>query len=225
MAPVTERRRRQILLLGSAAIWLCLSSFGSSRQGTTFVESTAVAAKPQEGPQVSRADALRLLPALAVGGFAAPSRGASGVTAPWGKRPDGGDDEIHTGGVEWEDIKVGTGASPAIGDQIAINYQVKAIVREREIIIDDTKGTARDFRFGTGQMIPGMDEGVAGMRTGGTRKMRIPGNLAFGSKAIPAAVGRPSVPQYTPVEATVTLEFIPGTDAVYDYATSDRSED
>ena len=123
--------------------------------------------------------------------------------------------------MEWEDVKTGTGASPQIGDQIGIQYQIKAFIREREIIVEDTKGKARDFRFGVGQLLPGMDEGIRGMKTGGVRKMRIPGNLAFGDKGLPSAPGRPALPPYSPVEATVTLDFIPGSDAVYDYGESD----
>lgn len=145
------------------------------------------------------------------------------MTKGWGKDEDGNDDELHTGGVEWEDIKIGTGATPKIGMIVAIQFVAKANVREREITIDDTKGTARDYRFGIGQMVPGMDEGLVGMRTGGIRKMRIPGNLAFANKAVPAAPGRPSVPAYTPIEVTVTLDFIPGADDVYKYGTDEAS--
>jgi len=52
-----------------------------------------------------------------------------------------------------------TGASPQIGDQIGLRYVLKAYVREREVIVEDnTKGKAKDFRFGVGQLLPGMDE-------------------------------------------------------------------
>ena len=51
------------------------------------------------------------------------------------------------------------GASPQIGDQIGLRYVLKAFVREREVIVEDnTKGKAKDFRFGVGQLLPGMDE-------------------------------------------------------------------
>merc|ERR1712187_133812 len=107
------------------------------------------------------------------------------------------------------------GATPKIGNLVGIDFKVKCVVKERDITIDDTKGNSRDFRFGIAQMMPGMDEGIRGMRTGGTRRLQIPGRLAFGNKAIPAAVGRPSVPAMTPVEVEVTLNFIPGADDVY----------
>mmetsp|Transcript_73787 Transcript_73787/g.195873 ORF Transcript_73787/g.195873 Transcript_73787/m.195873 type:complete len:196 (+) Transcript_73787:2-589(+) len=173
--------------------------------------------QPAAERQVPRRELLQLLPGLAVAAGAAPSYGDSGITEPWGLRSDGSEDDLHTGGVAWEDIKVGTGATAKVGDLIAVDYKVKCVVKERQITIEDTKGTSRDYRFGIGQMLPGMDEGIRGMRTGGVRKLQIPGKLAFGDKGIPAALGRPAVPAMTPVEVEVTLNFIPGRDEVYEY--------
>lgn len=230
MVLALERRSRNgCLLLAGAAVWLCLEAF--SRSGSNFIQNgrsssshveTFEGRQASDKYQVSRSEILRWLPAVAIGSLGMePSRGASGVTEAWKVRPDGSEDDIHTGGVEWEDVKVGTGASPQIGQMVAVNYVVKANVREKEVTVDDTKGQSRDFRFGIGQMLPGMDEGIAGMKTGGTRVLRIPGGLAFGKKAVPAAVGRPNVPPFTPVEVTVTLEFIPGADDVYKYGEDD----
>eukprot|EP00435_Cladocopium_sp_Y103_P056838 s450_g19.t1 len=64
---------------------------------------------PGDGRPLPRA-ALRLLP-LGLVASAAPAWADKGVTKAWKTRPDGGEDEVHTGGVEWEDVKVGTGAS------------------------------------------------------------------------------------------------------------------
>mmetsp|Transcript_15060 Transcript_15060/g.47272 ORF Transcript_15060/g.47272 Transcript_15060/m.47272 type:complete len:212 (-) Transcript_15060:45-680(-) len=206
------KRQTGRLLLAALGAWLCLGPPGP----LGFAAPSRGA-----GEEVSRAAAVRLLPGLAAGLAAAPGRAESGTTTAWGTRPDGSPDEIHTGGVEWEDIKVGTGSSPKIGDLIAVEFTAKAYLKEREITIDNTKGKPRDYRFGIGQMVPGMDEGVRGMKTGGTRKLRIPGRLAFGNRAVPAAPGRPALPANTPIEVMVTLQFIPGADDVYTFGESD----
>jgi len=212
------RRRRPLLLLavaGSAAAAL-LAPWRST--SGTFVEPSAgaVPASPERTREVSRRVVLPWGAAAAAGLIgSSPRHGESGVTKAWGTNM-GDEDTIHLGGVEWEDIKVGKGATPKVGQLIAIDFTVKCTVREREITVEDTKGTAKDYRWGVGQLLAGIDEGIKGMRTGGERRMRIPGNLAFGNRAVPAAVGRPAVPANTPVEAVVKLVFIPGADDVYE---------
>jgi len=208
-----ERRTTRALLLACAAAGGCV-----------MVGMRAFTEPPANSQQLSRSAALRILPAVAIGAAgSAPTFAAgelqTGTTKAWGTFSSGEPDTFHTGGVEWEDIKVGKGATPQKGDLIAIDLVVKAYIREKEIIVDDSKDTPRDYRWGVGQLPAGIDEGIEGMRTGGVRLMRIPGNLAFGNKAIPAAVGRPGVPANTPLEATITLKFIPGLDDVYEAET------
>eukprot|EP00930_Biecheleria_cincta_P026849 TRINITY_DN1887_c0_g2_i1.p1 TRINITY_DN1887_c0_g2~~TRINITY_DN1887_c0_g2_i1.p1 ORF type:complete len:227 (+),score=42.47 TRINITY_DN1887_c0_g2_i1:78-758(+) len=226
MAPA-ERRSRRVILLGCAAALALLAR--SSSNGFAFVPFPTSPEQPGEltsRRELLRAGVLGLTSTLLV----EPSWGLcegckKGVTEPWVKDLNGNDDEIHLGGVEWEDVKVGTGAEPQRGNQIAIDFTIKANVREREVVVDKTTDKPKDFRFGIGQMLPGMDEGIRGMRTGGTRIMRIPGNLAFGPKVVPAAPGRSSIPAFTPVEVEVTLRAVPGADDVYQYGAVDKPSD
>lgn len=62
-----------------------------------------------------------------------------------------------------------------------------------------------------GQVIPGLDVGLKTMRSGGVRRMYIPGEQAF-PKGVAAAAGRPKVPPSTPVIFDVALLYIPGFD-------------
>eukprot|EP00933_Yihiella_yeosuensis_P082994 TRINITY_DN97054_c0_g1_i1.p1 TRINITY_DN97054_c0_g1~~TRINITY_DN97054_c0_g1_i1.p1 ORF type:complete len:228 (-),score=44.01 TRINITY_DN97054_c0_g1_i1:194-877(-) len=219
-APPQRRSTLSRALLACAAGCIC-TYFG---KGASFLGPVSGPGSQDDASKVSRAEALRWLPGLAIAGGAAPSRGDSGVTKAWVTSASGDEDTIHTGGVEWEDVKVGGGPSPVPGDMIGINYKITCLVNEREVTIEDTKGNAKDFRFGVGQLIFGMDEGILGMRSGGVRKMKIPGKLAFASKAIPAAPGRPTVPPYTPVAVTVSLDFLPGKDSVYEYGKADSDD-
>lgn len=215
MSATRATRRPRALIFGCAA---ACALYVLSPSRSAFVANN--------GSEVTRRQIVQWLPAAtAAAGAASPAFAEElkkGKTTPWQTRPDGSEDTIHTGGVEWEDIKIGTGSTPKIGQLVAINFVASCNVKEREITIEDTNGKAKDYRFGIGQMLAGMDEGVRGMRTGGVRKMSIPGELAFGSKAVPAAVGRPSIPAYTPIDVTVTLEFIPGADSVYEYGQEDE---
>jgi hypothetical protein len=66
-------------------------------------------------------------------------------------------------------------------------------------------------RYGVGQVIPGLDEGLKTMKVGGIRRLYIPGDLAF-PKGLSAAAGRPRVPPSSPVVFDVQLLYIPGFD-------------
>jgi peptidylprolyl isomerase len=73
------------------------------------------------------------------------------------------------------------------------------------------KGKGYDIRVGTGQVIPGLDEGLTTMKSGGIRRLYIPGNLSY-PKGLPAGPGRPRVMPASPVVFDVQLLLIPGMD-------------
>lgn len=87
-------------------------------------------------------------------------------------------------GLQYEDIKVGTGASPKVGDMVKVHY-VGTLEDGSKFDSSRDRGTPFQFRIGVGQVIKGWDEGVATMKVGGQRKLIIPGNLAYGPNGIP----------------------------------------
>ena len=86
--------------------------------------------------------------------------------------------------LEITDEVVGTGALAAAGDTVTVNY-VGSLTDGTVFDASANHGTAGfTFTLGAGQVIKGWDEGIVGMRVGGTRKLVIPAALAYGNQAV-----------------------------------------
>ena len=84
------------------------------------------------------------------------------------------------------DIKVGTGAEAASGRGLSVNYTGWLYDPSRPDLKGRMFDTSKDrgpfnFVLGAGQVIPGWDQGFAGMKVGGTRRLIIPPDMAYGS--------------------------------------------
>ena len=117
-------------------------------------------------------------------------------------------------GLQYKDIIVGDGEMPPIGFQVVADY---VAMNEKGLIFDNSveKGKPNDIRL-TGDpesatVIAGLDEGMLSMRSGGLRRLYIPGNLAF-PKGLASAPGRPKIAPNSPVVFDVKLLYIPGLD-------------
>src|SRR6478672_6548674 len=84
------------------------------------------------------------------------------------------------GGLIIEDLKVGTGAVAKLGQHVTVNY--RGMLTNGTIFDESYKrGAPFDFNLGAGQVIKGWDQGVAGMKVGGKRKLTIPSTLGYGA--------------------------------------------
>jgi peptidylprolyl isomerase len=81
-----------------------------------------------------------------------------------------------------EDLEVGDGAEAVAGRDVIVHYVGVAWSNGRQFDASWDRGDTLDFRLGAGQVIQGWDQGVAGMRTGGRRKITIPPQLGYGSR-------------------------------------------
>jgi FKBP-type peptidyl-prolyl cis-trans isomerase FkpA len=84
------------------------------------------------------------------------------------------------------DTTVGTGATAAAGNTVTVNYTGwlynASASNFRGTQFDSSVGKqAFQFKLGVGQVIAGWDQGVAGMKVGGTRTLIIPSSLSYGS--------------------------------------------
>jgi FKBP-type peptidyl-prolyl cis-trans isomerase len=86
--------------------------------------------------------------------------------------------------LEGKDTVVGTGETAAAGDTVTVQY-VGMLTDGTVFDASKNHGTAGfTFKLGAGQVIKGWDEGVAGMKVGGTRELVIPASLAYGSQSV-----------------------------------------
>src|SRR3989442_15528518 len=87
-------------------------------------------------------------------------------------------------GLQYWDIKVGTGPTAAAGQKVKVEYTGWLTNGKK---FDSSVGTGHPFEFslGAGQGIKGWDEGVAGMKVGGKRQLRIPPELGYAAQGTP----------------------------------------
>jgi FKBP-type peptidyl-prolyl cis-trans isomerase FkpA len=90
-------------------------------------------------------------------------------------------------GLEYWDIKVGTGATAQAGQHVKVDYTGWLTNGKK---FDSSVGTGKPIEvlLGAGQVIKGWDEGIAGMKVGGKRQLRIPPDLAYGAKGYPGTI-------------------------------------
>ena len=88
-------------------------------------------------------------------------------------------------GLQYEDTVEGTGATAITGNFVSVHYTgwlySNGVAGSK---FDSSKDRGQPFKFplGGGQVIRGWDEGVAGMKIGGTRRLVIPADLGYGAR-------------------------------------------
>lgn len=81
-----------------------------------------------------------------------------------------------------EDLTVGEGARVGSGQTAVVHYVGVAYSDGQQFDASWDRGQPLSFRVGAGQVIEGWDQGVAGMRVGGRRRLTIPPHLGYGSR-------------------------------------------
>ena len=87
-------------------------------------------------------------------------------------------------GLKYEDTKVGDGKEAKKGDTVSVHYTGWLAKDKKKFDSSHDRNRPFSFPLGAGKVIKGWDEGVAGMKVGGKRKLMIPAKLAYGNRAV-----------------------------------------
>lgn len=96
--------------------------------------------------------------------------------------------------LDKKDVTVGTGAEARPGMMVSVHYTgwlyTPSAPNSRGNKFDSSKDRGQPFEFqlGKGDVIAGWDEGVAGMKVGGTRVLTIPSSMGYGARGAGADI-------------------------------------
>ncbi|MDT4919597.1 MAG: peptidylprolyl isomerase [Pseudonocardiales bacterium] len=90
--------------------------------------------------------------------------------------------------LQIEDITVGDGPEAVSGKSMTMQYVGHGWSTRKQFDASWDRGEPFSFRLGAGQVIAGWDEGVAGMKVGGRRRLTIPPDKGYGSRGAGSAI-------------------------------------
>lgn len=151
--------RRYFLIIG-ACLALAVAGCGSDSSTTSSSSSEESTASAEKEP-------------------AAKTTTKPKVTVPKGAPPKK---------LEVKDLEAGNGATVKAGDAVTVNYVGVNYKTGKEFDASWDRGEPFTFTLGAGEVIPGWDQGVAGMKVGGRRELIIPPSLGYGSAGAPPAI-------------------------------------
>ena len=88
-----------------------------------------------------------------------------------------------------EDLVTGAGTEATPGKTVVVHYVGVAWSTKKQFDASWDRGETFDFPLGAGRVIRGWDEGVAGMRVGGRRRLTIPPSMGYGARGAGGDIG------------------------------------
>jgi peptidylprolyl isomerase len=120
------------------------------------------------------------------GGSEAPAAGSTDLSKkPKVTVPDGAAPKQ----LEEKELVEGDGPEAKAGDEVTVQYVGVGYDSKEQFDASWDRGEPFSFTLGAGEVIPGWDEGVAGMKVGGRRELTIPSQLAYGPTGSPPVIG------------------------------------
>jgi peptidylprolyl isomerase len=87
-----------------------------------------------------------------------------------------------------EDLVAGTGAEATAGKTVDVHYVGVGWSTKKQFDASWDRGGTFSFQLGQGRVIKGWDQGVAGMKVGGRRRLTIPAKLGYGDRGAGADI-------------------------------------
>ncbi len=170
-------RNWSLIALSASALGLAGCSSSSTSATTTTTSSTAAGSTTTSSGGAPGSSAIGSIPPQ--------DRSPAGKTgtAPTVVVPPG----APPAQLESADLIAGTGPAAAAGDNVTVQY-VLATYSSRKVIQSSWTSQAFQFILGEGQVIPGWDKGVVGMKVGGRRELIIPPSLGYGAQSPGAGI-------------------------------------
>jgi peptidylprolyl isomerase len=97
--------------------------------------------------------------------------------------------EVPPADLVTEDLEAGDGDEAVNGSQVEVHYVGVSWRTRKQFDASWDRGETFSFSLGAGQVITGWDEGVAGMRVGGRRRIVIPPGKAYGKRGAGGVIG------------------------------------
>ena len=91
--------------------------------------------------------------------------------------------------LELDDLEVGEGEEAVSGKVVEVHYVGVSWATGNQFDASWDRGDTFKFKLGKGQVISGWDQGVAGMKVGGRRRITIPPQLAYGKRGAGGVIG------------------------------------
>jgi peptidylprolyl isomerase len=194
---INNSKRRGALALAILAAAGAIAGCGSSSSskeiapGNENPNATAEAAKQEASESKSSTTTATPSAATVKTPTTGPLSKEPTVTPPSGPAPS----KLVT-----KELIKGTGAEAKAGESVTVNYV--GVLYKTGKVFNASWESKQPFTFvlGRGQVIPGWDKGVVGMRVGGRRELIIPADEAYGSRGSP-----PAIPPNAPLVFVVDL--------------------
>ena len=183
-----RRRKRQRLIISGVVFILLVAVVAVGTWQYQVYQARQVVLGHQHATATAKAAAtakVKLNATAVAQAEASPTPSAGPATPP----PTKGTVQTLSGGLQYIDIRVGTGTTVQKGNTVGVQYTgwLQSTGKKFDSSYDHG-GQPFSVTLGQGQVIPGFDEGIAGMKVGGTRRLIIPPSLGYGARGSPPII-------------------------------------